>query len=297
MTRYLFLSLLLLIAQITRAQDTLEIKENEKRFNTGNCNAYTVHIPQAKIKDVRSAWKKYMQQKSKINPKEIDGEFVLKGVKINEISSDSLISFSLVTANTNDVEVTACFGNMESVFYSSAKNPETAEGIKSFLRNFAVTEYKKAIDFELTGEKKKLSLLEQNLTDLENENIKFEKNIKANERSIERLNGDIKSNKTLQDIKSDAIDQQQRILSTFTTDSDAKSDEEKKLKSMQKEKKKLEKENESLFRDIEEKEDDNKSMRKKIDKNNEELIPAKKKEIEKQREKVVEVDMKLKNIR
>jgi len=291
------LLILILLTNTLYAQDSLEVKESEKKFNDGHYPAFIIKIPQAKFKDVKSNWKKYLQQKGKLNPKEVDGEFVLKGTKIPEISSDTIVSYSIVTANTNDVEIVARFGNNESEFYSSSKKPDIATNIKTFLRSFAMAEYKTAVYNELTAEKKKLSLLEQNLVDLENNNVRFEKSIKANERSIERFNADIKSNKTLQDIKSESIDQQQRILATFTSDSDHKSDEEKKLKSMQKEKKKLEKENESLYKDIEEKEDENKSLRKQIDKNTAEVIPAKKTEIEKQREHVVEVDTKLKNIK
>jgi hypothetical protein len=287
----------LLISTVIKAQDTLEIKESNKKFSTGEYNSFSIKIPQAKFKDVKSNWKKYLHEKGKTNPKEVDGEFVLKATGVPDISADTILSYSKVEENSKYVEVTACFGNNLGEFYSSSKNPEIAERVNKLLRNFAITEYKTAVNYELTGEKKKLSLLEQNLADLENQNVKYDKNIKSNERSIENLNGDVKANKTLQDIKSEAIDQQQRILATFTSDSDMKRDEEKKLKSMQKEKKKIEKENESFHKDIEEKEDENKSMKKTIDKNTEENIPNKKKEIEKQREHVAEVDLKLKNIK
>jgi hypothetical protein len=287
----------LLLSTIIKAQDSLNVIESDKKFSGGEYNSFSVKIPQTKFKEIKSDWKKYLHEKGKINPKESDGEYVLKGTVVQDISKDTILSYSIVKENLSGVEVSVCFGNNQGEFYSSLKYPEIAERIKKLLRNFAVTEYKTAVNYELSAEEKKLSLLEQNLTDLENQNVKYDKTIKSNERSIENLNSDVKSNKTLHDIKSDAIDQQQRVLATFTSDSDMKRDEEKKLKSMQKEKKKIEKENESLHKDIEEKEDLNKSMKKTIDKNTEENIPNKKKEIEKQREHVVEVETKLKNIK
>jgi hypothetical protein len=294
--KFHLLAVLIFLMNTVKAQDSLEVTESEKQFSKGKHNGFTVKIPQANFKDVKSDWRKYLNQKLKFKPKEEDGEIVTGSTLVPELSSDSLTIYSILFSNLNDVEIVGFVGANDFSFYSSADQPEICNRFKTFLRNFAVNEYRNVVNEELKSENKKLSVLEQNLADLENDSIKSEKKIKSNERLIERINGEIKSNEKLHDLKSESIDQQQKVIATFLTPSDQKSDEEKKLKALQKEKKKIEKENDSLHDDIDDKESENKSLRKQIDKNTAEIIPAKKKEIEKQKEVVSKVELKLKNI-
>ena len=292
-------SLLLLFVQITAslAQDSLKVTEVKKNFSKGNYNGYSVKIPQARLKDVVSDWKKNIHQKNKISVKEIDGEYFLAKTIIPELSPDSVIIYSTITANPTDVEIVSFLSGNDSVFYSTSSNPVISSNISTFIRNFATNEYRIAVTNELSIEQKTLKTLEENLKDLENENDRYEKKIKANERANERTQEEIKSNLQLQELKSSSILQQQKVLATYLTPSDQKNDEEKKLKALQKEKRKLKRENESLHNNIEEKENDIKALQKKIDKNNSDIIPAKQEEIKKQKKVITAVETKIKGIR
>jgi hypothetical protein len=293
----LLILIFLLLALFTKAQDSLSVIESEKNFSHGKANCFTIKIPQADVKDVKSDWKKHLHSKSKTSVKETDGEYVIQKSVLPEISSDSLLFFSTVVSNPDNVEVNFFAGNNESEYISSSTNKSTANNINIFLRNFALMEYKNTVNDELTTEKKKLRVMEEGLNQLLLDSVEYEKKIKVNERNIEHEDDEIKTNKKMLDLKSESIDQQQKVLATFLTDSDLKSDEEKKLKSLQKEKKKIQKEIDNLNDDIDEKKNDNKSMRKLIDKNTEEVIPAKKKDLGKQRDVVMNIEEKLKNIR
>lgn len=289
----LFFSMILLTV---RAQDSLVVSESEKSFNKGNFKSYSIKIPLAKFRDVKSDWKKHLHQKGNISVKESDGEIYIPRTIISEITSDTITIYSTVVANQSDVEITGIVGKNDSVFHNQNTNPDIVSGFKSFLRNFAVIEFRNAVMAELSLEQKKLKILEQNLTDLENDNDRYGKKIKVNERSIERSEEEIKTNKDLQEIKSTTILQQQKIVATYLTKSDQKAEEEKKLKAILKEKKKLEKEHESLHEDVEDKERDNKTLKKQIDQNESENIPNKKAEIEKQKLHLTEIENKIRRI-
>lgn len=289
--------MILICASDILAQDSLTVTESGKKFSKGMSSGFSVKIPFARLKDVKSDWKKYLHQKGKINPKENDGEIVLPQTLVSEISSDSVLLYSIINANPDVVELTVFAGKNDSVFYSTSSEPKLADGLQTFIRNFAVNEYKNAMNDQLTVEQKKLKILDQNLSDLENDNDRYEKKIKSNERIIDKTVDEIKTNKDLQELKSSTILQQQKVLATYLTPSDQKSDEMKKLKALEKEKKKLEKEEESLHKDIEDKKDDIKVLKRQIDLNNSEKTPAKKKEIEKQKEVIAGVEIKLKNIK
>lgn len=279
------------------AQDTLKVYEVKKTFSKGNHNGFSVKIPKAKLKEVISGWKKNINQENKISIKEIEGEYYLAKTIIPELSSDSIIIYTIIKPNPTYVELVSFVSGDDSIFYSFASHPSISLNISEFIRNFAANEFRKVVNDELKLEQKKLIALEEDIKKLERDNESYEKKIKSNERANERTQEEIKSNLQLQELKSASILQQQKILVTYLTQSEQKIDEEKKIKSLQKEKRKLEKDNESMHEDIDEKESDNKDLQKKIDKNNNEIIPAKIEEIKKQKEVIIIVETKLKGIR
>lgn len=292
----IFTFLLLLLVISSRAQDSLVVTEIQKEFSKGNHPAFTVRMPLVKVKDVKSDWKKYLQLKGNIKVKEDDGEYYLPKTIVKEISNDSIVVYFTIVDNEENVELTGFVGKNDSTFYSGNTNAQVSSDFQAFLRNFAVDQFRNAVKNELSLEQKKFQILEQNLIDLDQDNERFGNKIKANERIIERSEGEIKTNKELQELKSTTIMQQQKVLATYLNESDQRNVEEKKLKALQKEKKKLEKEDEGLHEEIESKEDENKNLKKQIDQNESENIPNKKKEIEKQKIFIQDVESKIKRI-
>ena len=295
----ILVTLLCIFIQINtnHAQDTLKVEEVKKGFSKGYQNGFSAKIPNAKLKEVVSDWKKYIHQKNKVSIKEIDGEYFLAKTIIPELSTDSLMIYSLFIPNPTNVEIISFVSSDDINFYSFSSNSTLSLSISEFIRNFAANEYRNVVTDEVSDEQKKLKKLEEDLQGLENENVRFEKKIKSNERANDRTKDEIKSNLQLQDLKSESILQQQKILATYLTQSEQKSNEEKKLKSLQKEKKKLESTNESLHKDIDDNESGNKELQKKIDKNNSDIIPAKEEEIKKQKEVISNLEQKLRGIR
>lgn len=294
--KFLCIILLLFIASVSNAQESQLVTEGSKSFSKGNYNGYSVVIPRAKLKEVAKDWNRYLRRnKGRVN--ENDDEYTLSKIVVAEVSKDSIIIYSNLKAIETDVLLTGAATKNDSDFFSTSSNPETSETFKSFLRNFAVNEYRNIVTDELADEQKRLKRIENELKDLEGDNEQSEKKIKSNKRDIERIEDDIRSNQQLKEIKSDAIIQQQKVIATYLTSSDLKKEEEKKLKAMQKEKSKIDKDDESMHRKIESREDENKDLEKRIDHNKNDMIPAKKEEIEKQNKVILGVDTKLKGIR
>ncbi len=294
--KYLLLFVLALNLTIAEGQDTLQVTEVQKTFSKGQHTGFSVYIPQAKLKEVASDWRKYQREKNKSDYKEVKGEYILSKTNIPEISTDSIIVYSILSATTTQINLVAFVSGDDSVFYSSTINPSISGKINSYIRNFAVHQYRNAVTNELALEQKTLKDIEEDIESLEKDNEKMEKKIKNNERDINNLESEIKSNLNEQEINSKAIYHQQQIIATFLEKSDLKSQEEDKLKDLEKIKKKLVKQNNCFHNDIDDLEADNKSLKKKIAVNEDETIPLKKSDKDKQRLKIANVEVKLKGI-
>jgi hypothetical protein len=289
---------ILIIFQISilSAQETLEVTEVNKSFSQGNQTAFRVTIPQSKLKEVISGWKKYIRKNNKSDFKEMDGEYILSKSIIPDISNDSITMYSIFnTGNGTDIELNIFVSNKDSVFISTSSDSKTSTNIRDYLRKFAVEQYRVAIENELEVEERKLKIYQSDLKELEEANERSEKKITSNIRDNEKLESEIKFNMQTQEVKSTEIFNQQKTVSSVSNP-ELKKVEEEKLDKMEKEKKKLERQKDSLLKDIDNNEKENKELRIKIDLNNSDFIPAKKAEIVSQNEKVLSVTEKLKKI-
>ena len=295
--KYLQIVILFLFSIPAIAQDSLEVKEVIQPFSKGNHTGYTVIIPQAKLKDVSSGWKKYLRERTKANYSALDKEFILTKSIVPDISSDSIIIYTKFFETPKNTQLNVFVSHGTSMFYNSNDNPETASKIKSFIRNFAVAQYRSAVQDEMDTEQKKLSQLERELKALEQETEKAEKTIKSNKRENERLENEIKSNLREQEGKTNEIDRQRLLLTTHIRNAEQRKEEEKKLKDLEQAMKKLKKKNESLHKNIEKNENENKTLQRMIDKNNSETIPSKRNNIVLQKEVGGAIKYKLQQIK
>jgi hypothetical protein len=285
------------LVTVSNAQDKLEVIEMQKTMSKGSQPGFMVKIPNAKLKTVISDWKKYLRQDNKTKINENDGEFSLMNTNVATISADTINIYSLVNANQTDVDLVGFINRKDSAFESTSNNPEISSNFSKYIRNFAVYEYRNIVTDELEVEQKKLETLNTGLLQLDKNNEQAEKKIKANEKENEKKQDEIKNNLQLKELKSDAIYEQQKVLAPLTSSSDLKKDEEKKLKALEKDKSKIEKKIDTLHSEIDANDKENKDLKKKIEDTTTDLIPAKKKEIEKQKEVISAVDTKLKGIK
>jgi hypothetical protein len=278
------------------AQDSLVVTEETNSMSRGSQNGFSILIPQTKSKNVISDWKKFLREKNKSSYNEINNEYVLSMSVVPDISKDSILIYSVFSQVPAGTHLTSYFSSKDSTFYSSKSDANISGRISSYLRNFAVAEYRKSVEEELEAEQKKLKNLQSDLTDLENSNDKMNRNIKENDRENERKKDDIKTNLSEQEAKTTAIVQEQQVIANFPETSDRYKEESKRLKALEKEKKKLQNDNEGMNKKIDSNESENKDLQKKIDFNLSDKIPSKKVEISKQELVVKAVQERLNNI-
>lgn len=296
-TLFLFFLLALVSASNLRAQDTLVVLESMRPSGMGTQPCFSILVPQRSPKEVSGGWKKYMRKETKKSVDEEGAELVLPSCILPSLGTDSLSVYAQVQPEGSGSRLYAFFQKSESSFVSGTSDEILAGSIRKFLLRFGTEEYKKALEDDLENEQKKLSQLETGLQELENNNVRSQKKIHENERSIDRLKSDIKLNEKEQDLKADEVLRQKLIVEAYQGSSEGKDAEEKKLRELNKQKKRLLKENENMHSTIDDLESKIKEYERSIDKTTKELIPGKNAEITAQKVMVKMAEEKLKNIR
>ncbi len=282
----------------SNAQDTLHVSQEDKLMSKGTHTAFVVDIPQARVKDVVSAWKKYIKRgetKSSVESND-DNEFQIIGTQIVNISPQPMNVYALIKEAEKAVRLTAFFTEDDSVFVSSKVSEEKAQAASMLMKDFARAQYRLAVERELDNENKELKKLENEKGDLINAVEKSNKNINEYERKIDRAKTDIETNSTEQSkLRAEAANQKEVVRST-TPKTETYDLEEKKLNALEKELKKSEKQGENLHSDIDGWNSDIRSEKRNIEKN-EDQEKEKKESISKQKDHVKQVKEKMENIR
>ncbi len=279
------------------AQENIQVIEQDKSFSRGTFPAFTMEIPQANWKRVSSDWKNYLRQQSKKRITEKNGEIILPKCVIPILGADSLTVYSLVITQQERIILQAIYFIDDSIPINSKSYAEKNGSINVFMREFGVNEYRLAVEKELEESLKIQKNRENAVIRLETENESLLKEINEKDRYNTRKRDDISTNDQEQKMKSDAILQQKTMLMNFSGTSEMREKEEKRLRSLEKDKKDLQKENESMHRKIEDKEQENRISQKKIDTNKEDAIPAAKAALNAQKNVVAQIQDKLSKIK
>ncbi len=291
------LLLLQFISLAVFAQKEITVDEMMKTMSKGSQNGYVTDVPQGKLKEVTSGWKKYVKRDSKNNIEEANSEVVMRGTTIPNISSNPIYVYVRFLETDQGVMLTAYFSEDDSVFISTVKSEEKSIAIKKFMKDFVIQQYKVAVYHEQDAEKKKLSKLENDLDDLIKANEKANKRINEDNRRIDKNKDEIAANRKEQEARAGEVANQKEVARTLSTSTGEEKDlSEKKLKNLEKEKKKLEKKGENLHKDVEDLETDIRRQQRNIEKN-EDLQKAKKEDISAQKDEIRAVEKKLNGIK
>jgi chromosome segregation ATPase len=290
---FIILAINLSINFSTSGQDTLSVTQSPMLMSKGTNPGFTVIIPQANLKDVVNAWKKYIKQgTTKPTITEVDGEYQVKGTTLVNISPEPINVYTQIKDMEKSLRLTAYFTEDDSTFISSELNPEKANAAEKYVKNFAQMIYRVAVENELEVETKKLSVLEEEKEDMIHANEKSEKTISENERKSDHAKTEIEANSAAQGRRKSEVEGQKEVVRVTTPKTETYDLEKKKLSTLEKELKKLENDNEGMHKDIENWNDDNSQLKRNIEKN-ENLIGEKKEAIEKQKSLVKEIQAKL----
>jgi hypothetical protein len=173
------------------AQKEIKVTEIEKEMSMGVKPAYVVSIPQAKLKDVNSDWKKYIKKDAKGKVEEDKGETRLIGAVNKNVSPFPFNILSKVLESSDGVQLSV-WASDGDLFISTNASPDKSVAIQKYIRDFAVASYKDAVKEELKNEQDKLKETQKVLDGFVKDQKKAEDNIADDKKEIEKLQNDIK---------------------------------------------------------------------------------------------------------
>ena len=295
--KYFLLAPCLLIFACAEAQDSLYVTQEQKEMSHGIHNGYTVNVPQARLKDVVNAWKKYIRRgETKSSVESNNDEYQITGTALVNITPQPMNVYAQIKEAEKFIRVTAYFTADDSIYLSSAVNPDQSEAASRMMKDFARAQYRLAVEHELDAETDNLKKLEDEKEDLINDNEKADRNINEYERKISKAKADIETNGVEQSKRRADVANQKEIVRSTTPKTETYDLEDKKLSALEKELKKLEKEGENLHSDIDGWNADIRQQKRNIEKNDD-MIRERKESISKQKDHVKDVKEKMENIR
>jgi chromosome segregation ATPase len=242
-----------------------------------------------------------IRQNTKSKVLENNNEIIILNTLIPEINEKPINIYSALFQLDSAVKLVSLF-EIDSSFFSFGGDhkdmsyEKTYQGIKHFLHDFAVEEYKGAVAQELKREEKELKALNKELQSILKQNESYHKNISQNKSDSVNAAARIQSYDTDKMRKQWEIDDKKRSISSLSGNKEMEDEVKKQVKSLEKERKKIEKEIQKLNKNIVEYRVGNSELERKIEeneKNKEELLIT----IEEQKEIIKKITEKLNNIR
>lgn len=293
----LVLLLLLIASTITvNAQEVLPIDESTKANSKGTYPAYQIEIPGGSLKDISKNWQKYISTGSKAKVELLNGELILNGAVNSNISPNPFLIISKLMDIPGSVRLTVWLAEDESSYISKELGNDRHLTALKFVRDFGIQEYRAIVNTLLKSEENKLKSLEKERENLIKEEERAAKKISENQRSIQRsndaiatVNGDIQNT-------SYKISEQKYMVEKTVSDKNANKGAKQTLKSLENEKKRLQSKNEAEAKSIDKMNKEIRQAERTIAQSKEQQA-GKTAEIETQKQKVKEVQLKLETIR
>jgi hypothetical protein len=248
--RNLIFILFLVVGLSSFAQEEIVVTLKNKTFSVGELPSFVTFIPQANYNDVMKEWDKYLNQDTKEKTLLMDGEVRMLNKEYEKISATPLNIYSYLKEYDGELMLVCAF-QLGNQWISREMDEEIYIPTKKYVRDFAVEAYKQAVADQLKEQEKVLKKMEGQKTSLLNstESKLFE--INQFERAIITKKDQITLNKIDQSNKVIQMQaQKELVLKLANAGEDEKDEAEKILKELEKDFKKLQKQNENYHQDI-----------------------------------------------
>ncbi len=291
---------LILLSLISYAQVDFQLSIEKRNMSKGEQVGYMIEIPQADLNTVKKNWIKLLQEETKEKAIVTDHEIFVKDAVIKEIVQKPINIYSYVYKVDTIIRIYSFF-EIDSVFfeYSGSESDIAGEkilnGITNFKRKFAINQYIIAVNDEMETEQKNLKVLQSDLKKLQKQNESYHKEIEVNKQNISESNDELNMlDKDNERLMSSITEKRSEISSI--SDKDQKKAENKVLKDLESEKKKvgnrIEKEKTKIVEYESAIEIDEKNIEKNL-----ELQKAKEAEIEAKEEEIKVITQKMDGIK
>ncbi len=199
----IWITILMIAGTRAQSQENIIVQIGESSMSKGLQTCYSVRIPQAEIKAVQQGWIKHLQEDNKAKVKEIGHELHFSGGLKTEIFPDTISLYSLLIATDSAINLNV-FLEIDSVFFTpnsdktDLASDKIDNSLRNYIRNFAVDQYRIAVEDELKAAEKVLKDLQNDLEKLQkdeknllNDNVKMENEIESTELELTQFDNSL----------------------------------------------------------------------------------------------------------
>ena len=122
--------LLFFISVLALAQKEVVVTAVNKKMSRGEQPGFQVTIPEGKLKDITSAYKKQLEQNTKVDAKDIAGELVSYGVVNKNFSPKPFTVFSKFLETPDGVDMTVFVSEDSLNFVSENSDADKLVALK-----------------------------------------------------------------------------------------------------------------------------------------------------------------------
>lgn len=161
-----------------------QIVEATKVMSQGDNNALTVRLPDTEVKVVEKEWESFIKgYKAKLRKIKKSSEIFADNAKIEDISSNTVDVYALVSERGDDTELSVWF-DMGGAYLNSESHPDQYNKAQGMLNDFLGRVSKTYIANLLNVEQKKLKDLEGDMKAIEKDQENSVKDIAKYEEKI-----------------------------------------------------------------------------------------------------------------
>lgn len=275
------------------SQNPIAVNVSPAPVSMDTQSSFVVLIPQAVLKDVKRDWLKYMNYGSPGKATEMNGENLQTGVVNKNISAAPFNIYSKLTETTEGVRLLVWLDER-----SISTQPSRAQhlALQKYVYDFAVQQYRLAVQKELKTEQAKQKKLENDLAGFIKGEEKSTKTVNANMRSTERTSDAITTNNGDIQNSTEKISDQKQNVERNAADPNAQKGAKKTLAELEGEKKDLQKQNETQNKKVDNKNKENRAEMRSMETSQENQANTTA-ALEKQKQVVRDVQIKLDNIK
>jgi hypothetical protein len=235
---YFLIALAIISCFGIRAQKPIIVSEDSLRIGSSLLPGLSVIIPEANYAGTLKNWTKLLESGTKSKVVTENTEMTIFGANIKNLTDYPVNVYSILLDRDSALYLTAAFELKKDVYIERATGEAELANAKSILFNFGKDQYIEKVSEEVKVEENKLRNLEKELGSLQRDQSGMEKSIRKNNRTIsterERL---ISLNTELTTLT--ATIAEERLQYTSMEEGEARVEEEKYLKNLEKQRKRL----------------------------------------------------------
>ncbi|MDZ4846126.1 MAG: hypothetical protein SH857_11315 [Chitinophagales bacterium] len=274
----------------------LVIEDITKNMSKGMQPGFKIDVHNATKKGITEAVSKVMKEENKSKVVLVNNEYSIMGNIIKSISSKPLNVYIILNEYEDRVEMLT-FYEMDSVFLTKEKNESEYIAARKFTRDYAMRAYQNAVQEKIDAEKDKLKDLQSELDKIHKENDNLQKKISEEKQTIDNTKEKISTCELDQERVRKQVQEQKAAVALAKSGGNEVllKEEEKKLKSLEGELSKLQKNEDGCHKDITGSEADIRDYERDIS-NNENAAIIKQGDRDKQQELINNLNKKLASI-